>query len=199
MANAKEQLRSRMRQTRSAIPQDELLRAGQAASGHALGLPELQRAGVVGLYAAIATELRTAELGAALAARGIRLAYPRIVPDQRVLRFHRIASPAELVAGAMRIPQPPAHAEPIALDHIDVLIVPGLAFDQRGGRLGWGKGYYDATLMTCGGPRPLCVGYAHDCQVVNEVPRGSHDVLMDILVTDAGIVRTSARAKGPTS
>ena len=199
MASAKEQLRSQMRQIRSAIPQDEWLRAEQAASGQVLGLPELQTAGVVGLYAAIATELRTAALADALTARGIRLAYPRIVPGQRVLRFHRVASPADLVPGPLRIPQPPAHAAPMALDRIDLLIVPGLAFDRQGGRMGWGMGYYDASLMTSGDRRPLCVGYAHESQVVNDVPRGSQDVLMDILVTDAGIVRIDARAKGPVS
>lgn len=183
-----------MQRARSALSRDAALRAEQVAVSHLLGIPELQSTAVIGLYAAIGNELRTSRLAAALRARGHVLVYPRIIPGQRALVFHRVDTPSELVPGPMRIPQPPVHAEPIALRDITMLVVPGLAFDHQGGRLGWGQGYYDLTLGHH--DRPLCIGYAYACQLVDDVPRSDHDVLMDILITDAGVVHASNRATG---
>lgn len=194
MATAKKLLRSRMRRARSAISRAAAARAEQAAAAHLLGIPELRGAAVVGLYAAIGDELRTSELASALGGRGHTLAFPRIVPGQRALAFHRVGAPAELVPGPLRIPQPSAHAAAIDIGRIEVLVIPGLAFDHRGCRLGWGRGYYDVTLAH--DQRPLCIGYAYACQVVDEVPCSDRDVLMDMLITDAGVVRASARARG---
>lgn len=148
----------------------------------------------MGLYAAIGDELRTGALAHALEARGHTLAYPRILPGRRALAFHRVGAPSELEPGPLRIPQPSAHAAAIEIARIEVLVIPGLAFDRRGRRLGWGQGYYDVTLAH--GRRPLCIGYAHACQVVDEVPCGDRDVLMDLLITDAGVMRAGDRARG---
>jgi 5-formyltetrahydrofolate cyclo-ligase len=194
MATAKKLLRARMQRARSAISRDAAARAEQAAAAHLLGIPEIQSAAVVGLYAAIGNELPTSELAAALGARGHTLAYPRIVPGQRALAFHRVGASSELEPGPLRILQPPAQAVAIEIARIEVLVIPGLAFDRRGCRLGRGQGYYDVTLAH--GQRPLCIGYAYACQVVDKVPCSDHDVLMDILITDAGVVRASARARG---
>lgn len=181
-----------MRRARSAISRDAAARAAAAAAGHLLGIPELADAAVVGLYAAFDDELDTGAAADGLRARGIAVAYPRIVPHERALVFHVVPGADALEPGPFRIAQPPAGADAVALDQLAILIVPGLAFDQRGGRLGWGKGYYDTTLAH--GRRPLCVGYAHACQLVPEVPLAGHDVFMDLVITDAGVIRASARA-----
>jgi 5-formyltetrahydrofolate cyclo-ligase len=191
-ATAKQILRSRMRRARAAITRDAAAQAARQAAIHLLGLPELDGAAVVGLYAAFDGELDTQDADEGLRARGIAVAYPRVAPTERVLHFHVVHGPDELEPGPFGIPQPPAHAAAIDLTRIAVLVVPGLAFDDRGGRLGWGKGYYDATLAHA--PLPLYVGYAHAVQLVAEVPRVSHDVAMDFVITDAGLIRASARA-----
>jgi 5-formyltetrahydrofolate cyclo-ligase len=183
-----------MQRLRSALSPELAVLAEQAAASHLAGIPELQGTAVVGLYAAIGDELRTTTLATALRARGHTLAYPRITPGQRTLAFHRIDASSELVPGPLGIPQPPAHTEAFAITRLDVLVIPGLAFDHQGGRLGWGQGYYDVTLS--GDQRPLCIGYAYACQVVDEVPCDDGDVHMDMLITDAGVVRASARARG---
>jgi 5-formyltetrahydrofolate cyclo-ligase len=192
-ANAKQVLRSRMRGARAAISRDAAAQAARMAASHLLGIPELDGVAVVGLYAAFDSELDTRAAADGLHARGVMVAYPRIAPGERVLRFHLVHGSDDLELGPFRIPQPAAHAEVVELDRISILIVPGLAFDQRGGRLGWGKGYYDLTLAQ---GHPFCVGYGHAFQLVPEVPRRSHDVSMDLVVTDAGVIRASERAKG---
>jgi 5-formyltetrahydrofolate cyclo-ligase len=191
-ANAKQVLRSRMRGARAAISQDAAARAARMAASHLLGIPELDGIAVAGLYAAFDGELGTREVADGLRARGILVAYPRIAPGERVLRFHLVHGPDDLEVGPFRIPQPAAHAEAVDLARISMLVLPGLAFDDRGGRLGWGKGYYDATLAQ---DHRFCVGYAFAFQLVPEVPRRSHDVSMDLVITDAGVIRASERAK----
>lgn len=192
-ANAKQVLRSRMRGARDAISRDAAAHAARTAASHLLRMPELDGVAVAGLYAAFDSELDTRAAADGLRARGILVAYPRITPGERVLRFHLVHGPDDLAPGPFRILQPAEHAEAVELARISMLIVPGLAFDQRGGRLGWGKGYYDVTLAQ---GHPFCVGYAHAFQLVPEVPRHGHDVSMDLVVTDAGVIRASERAKG---
>lgn len=182
-----------MRGARSAISHDAAARAARMAAGHLLGLPELEGVDLAGLYAAFGSELGTRDVADGLRARGVALAYPRIEPDERVLRFHIVRDPADLEPGPYGIRQPAADAEAVDLARIALLLVPGLAFDRRGGRLGWGKGYYDATLAHA---RLLRVGYAYAFQLVPDVPRRSHDVSMDLVVTDAGVIRASERARG---
>lgn len=194
-----------MRRARAAISRDAAVRAAEAAAGHLLGMPELAGAAVVGLYAAFDEELDTRPAAEGLRAHGITVAYPRIVPRERALMFHVVHGADALEPGLFGIAQPPAHAEAVSLDQLAILIVPGLAFDRRGGRLGWGKGYYDTTLThgladgLTHGRCPLYVGYAHACQLVPEVPLASHDVFMDLVITDAGLIRASARANGVRS
>ena len=200
-ANAKQALRSRMRLARAAISRDAATHAARLAASHLLGIAELDGMTVAGLYAAFDDELGTREVADALRARGILVAYPRIAPPERVLRFHLVHEQGDLEPGPFRIPQPAAHAEAVGIDRISMLIVPGLAFDEHGGRLGWGKGYYDATLAHDHSlrhslqRRPLRVGYAYAFQLVPEVPQRSHDVSMDLVVTDAGVIRASERAQ----
>ena len=196
-ANAKQVLRSRMRRARAAISRDAAAQAARTAASHLLGIAELDGIAVAGIYAALDEELGTREAAEGLRARGIQVAYPRIALHERVLRFHLVHGPDELEPGPFRIPQPAAHTQAVDLDRISMLIVPGLAFDERGGRLGWGKGYYDATLAHA--RHSFRVGYAYAFQLVPEVPQRSHDISMDLVVTDAGVIRASERARRPGS
>jgi 5-formyltetrahydrofolate cyclo-ligase len=72
-------------------------------------------------------------------------------------------------------------AQPLPLEDIRAFVMPGLAFDREGGRIGWGKGHYDATIT---GTSALRVGLAFDCQVIDSVPREAHDALLDAIITE---------------
>ncbi|HEY8899777.1 MAG TPA: 5-formyltetrahydrofolate cyclo-ligase [Chthoniobacterales bacterium] len=118
------------------------------------------------------------------AAREGAFALPRI-EDGR-LRFHRITSLAELVPGAFGAREPIADAATLAKPgEADVVLVPGLAFDRDGGRLGRGGGFYDRFLADPA-VRARRVAVAFADQIVERVPTEAHDVHVDAIVTEDG-------------
>ena len=100
--------------------------------------------------------------------------------------------PAALEPGVLGIPTPTADAPEIALETVSVVLVPGVAFDRAGHRLGHGRGYYDVALARAG--RALRVGLCHAVQVVDALPRHDTDEPVDVLVTPEGAVMTGARS-----
>jgi 5-formyltetrahydrofolate cyclo-ligase len=111
----------------------------------------------------------------------VRLVFPRSIPGERRLAFAR-AAPGALVRGPLGALEPPPGAPEVALDEIECVLVPGVAFSEDGLRLGRGGGYYDATLKHM--PRARRVGLAFDAQVLPALPREPHDVPLDAVVTE---------------
>jgi 5-formyltetrahydrofolate cyclo-ligase len=149
-------------------------------------LARLPARSVVALYAPKGTEVDTARIDARARADGFRIAYPRIVTGERRLAFHE-ATPDELVPSTFRLREPQPTAPLVELAEVAAVIIPGLAFDRAGGRIGWGRGYYDATLAAA--PAALRVGLAFECQLVDHVPHDPHDALVHYVVTEAAIYR----------
>lgn len=112
---------------------------------------------------------------------GKRLALPLMSGVSLSPRW--VESEADLVAGSFGIREPRASA-PLAGDRFDLILVPGVAFDRSGGRLGRGRGFYDRFLE---GTRGVRVGVCFEDQVVPEVPVEAHDVRMNVLATPKGI------------
>lgn len=200
MPVAKDELRQELRRTRDELAPEKAERAAAAAARHLMTLrdvPEtrsqltLDRVALVALYASVRGEIDTSPVAARLIERDIPLAYPRVQEGSLRLAFHRVADPSELVPGAYDIPEPEPSAPIVPLASLELVVVPGMAFDPRGYRLGWGKGYYDVTLAEA--TRALRVGLAFECQVVPEVPKDWNDVPMDIIVTEDGIRRCSVQ------
>jgi 5-formyltetrahydrofolate cyclo-ligase len=182
-----------MREARDAVAPEEVTRASAAAAAHVLALDEVRAAGVVALYAPIAgsKELETQAIHEGVAARGGRLAYPVVRGREAPLDFHLCAETAELRPSRIGIPQPDPATPAVPLESIDVFVIPGLAFDEQGERLGWGRGHYDRTLARA--PRALRVGYAFHLQVVPRVPAGADDERVDVVVTELGAKPTAPR------
>jgi 5-formyltetrahydrofolate cyclo-ligase len=173
---------------RDRMPEAERITASATIAAEVMQLLARMPAGdVVALYAAKGTEVDTAPIDAFARARGLRVVYPRIVDGQRRLDFHEVA-PAELVEGKFAIRAPRADALAVELSSITAFIIPGLAFDRAGGRIGWGRGYYDATLADAN-PQALRIGLAFECQLVETAPRDAHDVPLHYVVTEAAVYR----------
>src|SRR5439155_13608401 len=159
------------------------LRASRAAGALLLALPEIEAARTVALYAATPEEADPSAALGTLLARGVRVLFPRVVgPD---LEF-AAGDPAELRPGHRGIPEPLGGAVDPA--EIDLIVVPGLAFDRGGARLGRGGGHYDRTLARLPA-RVVRVGFCFDFQVVDRVPRGPLDQPVDLVVTDRRVIR----------
>jgi len=198
MASAKDELRNELRRVRDTLTHDRVERAAASAARHLMGLSDLprthshltfDRVSIVALYAAIGSEIDTSPIATRLIERDITLAYPRVTEDSLRLTFHRVQRPEELLRGTFGIPEPAATTPIVPLASIEVVLVPGLGFDARGYRLGWGKGYYDFTLAESS--HALRIGLAFECQVVPEVPHEWNDMPVDIIVTEDGIRRCS--------
>jgi len=132
-------------------------------------------------------------------ARGARVAVPWREDD--VLALFAVAGPGELEPAGFGLLEPSeaVRREPgRAVDpaSVDLVVVPGLAFDRRGGRLGHGRGYYDGLLPRCPDRAPR-VALAFECQVVDAVPMGPRDQPMDLLVTERAVYRVSGREVSP--
>jgi len=145
-------------------------------------LSRLEPGAVVALYAAKGSEVATAAVDAAARARGLRVVYPRVSNGDRVLMLCEV-SPEKLVAGRFGLQEPAADAPGVAIDEVSLFVVPGVAFDRAGGRLGWGHGHYDATLAKAR-PDARRVGIAFECQVVDRLRREPHDEVMHVIVTE---------------
>lgn len=186
-------LRRDARARRDAIS-DEVRHAAALAAAQVASrsvLPILAPGAVIGLYASMRSELSTAPLAALAAARRIELAYPRTAADHTLV-FHKVAveDAAALAAGRFGIPEPSPDAEIIPLEQLAAIVVPALLFDRSGYRLGWGGGWYDATLPRTHAFR---IGYALEAQLVDALPRAPHDEPVDVIVTELAMHQGAKR------
>lgn len=188
----KERLRALVVAARRAIPEADREARSRAVALRVAALPAFARARVVALYAPMGAEVDTAEL--VRLAAGKTLVWPRLVEGTRRLDFAACRPPA-LVAGPFSTRQPPPDAPAVPFERIDLVCVPGVAFDASLRRLGRGGGYYDATLPAFGG-WTLRVGLAFEAQVVPEVPAEPGDAPVDVLATES---RLLGLAGGPAA
>lgn len=180
----KSDLRRELALRRDSVPEAEREGLARAAALQVARIPEWGAARVVGLYAPIRSEISTRPLLELAAREGKSVAAPRIVGDD--LEYHLVASFETLKPGTFGVPEP----EPAAKVEPQVVVVPGLAFDTSGARLGYGRGYFDRLLTRFPG---LSVGLAFDFQVLARLPQDAHDVPVDVIATEARLVRGGER------
>jgi len=179
----KRQLRRTLR--RRETSEQAVARAGSAAARHLADSRELKQARRVVLYAALPGELPSRPLFDVACQTGLPVLFPRITGSD--LEFARIRRWEELVPGRYGVLEPPRAQAGGTLTPGDLVLVPGLAFDERGNRLGRGKGYYDRALAGASGLDR--VGAALAFQVLSELPSGPQDEAVEALLTEEGLRR----------
>jgi 5-formyltetrahydrofolate cyclo-ligase len=187
---SKQSLREQLLAARLRLTPADRSTRSRAACERLVALDAFRNARTVGLYAAIGAETDPATAAREALSSGKRLAFPRLEPDTRRLAFFACA-PEDLVASARGTRAPPAEAPPVALEELDLVVVPGVAFDTAGRRLGRGGGYYDATLAAVP-PGAARVGLAFDLQLVPFVPGEPHDAEVHAVVTEQRVVHAPA-------
>ena len=148
---SKAQLRQEMRQRRQALGPLSQQAAAEAASDHITRLATWPGARRVALYLANDGEVDTSPLAALCRHSGKQLYLPVIDP-QNLLEFVQWNDGSELLPNRFGIPEPPAHSARCPAAQLDILIMPLVAWDRRGGRLGMGGGFYDRALAGINGP-----------------------------------------------
>jgi 5-formyltetrahydrofolate cyclo-ligase len=178
----------------SLVEEKRVLRRAMSDRRAALAAEERADRAVAG-FLAIRSEIDPAEALAEVGRRGGTVVYPRVSAGQPRLRFHWVAGPDDLRPGAYGILEPQEACPEVAPRDLDVILLPGLAFDAAGRRLGYGGGYYDEVggLVRREG-RALLLGVGFDFQVIDRCPAGDGDVTIDGVVTDARVVRCRGEA-----
>ena len=177
-----------MRARREALADRDVRERSAAACARLLARAELAADRVAGRpvagYLAVHGEIDPSAALAGLRARGALVALPRVTPVAPRLVFHLVAPGAVLRAGPFGIPEPAAEAPEVALADLAVLIIPGVAFDAAGRRLGFGGGYYDGVIDEARAGGATAIGLAYDFQIVDDCPAGPADVGVDAIATD---------------
>ncbi len=173
-------MRVHARAARQAIPAEERVPLSRAACERLLSLPRIASASTVLAYAASSEEIDPLPAVESLRLSGCLIVYPRVT-GPGALTLHLIESEAALENGAYGLREPGAGAPSVKTDDIDLVIVPGVAFDASGHRLGYGAGFYDRLLARM--PHAYSVGLAYDGQIVPALPAEEHDRRLDVIVT----------------
>lgn len=178
-------LRTKILANRDTLCPEERQRKSRAITEHLLALPEFARARSVFAYVSFRSEVETLELIAHCLSKGVRVSVPlTLVQERRLLPYAIADIHRDLAPGYCGIPEPLQTLPLVDPASIEVVVTPGSVFDARGGRLGYGGGYYDRFLQAAA-PQALRIGLAFDLQVVSAVPLESHDQPLDYLITES--------------
>jgi len=186
-------IRARRRATEAVLCMDAVERSDRSLEilRRLLALPEYAAARHILAYASLPDEVATGEILAAALESDRTIAIPAAENAAFVLAAGIIADPAlDLVTGPFGVPVPRPGRPRVRLTEVDLVIVPGRAFDCAGGRVGRGCGYYDRLLFMRELSRAAIFGFAFDCQLCDEpVPRNEKDFLLPAIITESGVRR----------
>jgi len=183
----KKALRARIRAWRAQLDAGAVARAADAVAGHGLAFLHPKGAAVVSGFAPLPDEFRLWPLLRRLAAEGHRLVLPVMQGKRKPLLFRAWAPGDAMDRAVWGIAEPRADKPEL---EPDILIVPLLAFDRRGRRLGYGGGFYDRTLAALRARKAIAaVGVGYDEQLIDAVPHLDYDERLDWVLTPSGPLR----------
>ena len=183
----KKTIREQAHANRNALPDKD--ERSRLICERLVALPEYQRARTVMYYVDVRSEVRTRHYLPTALRHDKRIVVPYCVEGE--LELFLLRDMDELAIGMYRILEPKAELrnlpdKRVTVEELDLIIVPGVAFDRNGGRMGHGFGYYDKLLQHARPDTPL-VALAFECQLFPEIPTEAHDVFMDKIITEANV------------
>ncbi len=189
MTQSKNELRLSFRQKRNDLSKSEISYMSEKICDVIQRQYCYKKTDKICFYYPLGTEVNILPLAAAALKLGKQAAFPRV--DGDTMEFYQVHDLSEFVKGAFGIMEP-AGREKMGAEN-GLILVPGLVFDTKGGRIGYGKGYYDRYFARY----PLCcrLGICYEMQLVPQVPCDQHDVLMDGVVTEQGVSDVSHKLK----
>ncbi|MFU9135548.1 5-formyltetrahydrofolate cyclo-ligase [Erwinia tasmaniensis] len=192
--STRQEIRTRVRHLRRSLTTEQQLNAAHQAATRAINFAPVKQANKVALFLSFDGELSTQPLTAELRRRGKQVYLPVLHPfSAGQLLFIRYEPSTPLTPNRLGIPEPPLDIRNLAtLSELDVLMVPLVAFDALGQRLGMGGGFYDRTLQNWQQHGLLPVGLAHDCQQVEALPAADWDVPLPVIITPSRIWQWNA-------
>lgn len=193
----KKELRRQILAARKAMSATDVETKSRAIARKALNLAAYRQAKVVMIYLAFRNEVATEQIITAALASGKRVVIPVCERSQvQIIPAELKNYPGDLQEGTWGILEPKPEAfYPLDPREIDIVFVPGVAFDEQGNRLGYGAGYYDRFLGRLR-PQAVAVALAYEMQILPQVYAEGHDVPVDLVITEQRTLITSANKKG---
>jgi 5-formyltetrahydrofolate cyclo-ligase len=190
----KAQIRREFLKARLCLTKDEVEKKSELISNFLIQLPHYKQAKSIALYFPTRNEVDTGRIFKNSTENGKKVYYPRV--DGYVLSFHEVDSTESLKSGSFGIPEPNENSPSILTEDLDLVIVPGLVFNLAGGRIGYGKGYYDRSTKLINRQKRIALSYSF--QVQDSIPVSKFDIGMGYLITELGII-SCAVGDGGTS
>ena len=188
--NVNDKLRAEKKQMRSVVlaRRDAMTPSAKAAASREIvdrlcALTSYQSASVVLTYMGFGSEIETQPLLERALADGKMVVLPRVDKTSQALVLHSVDGMAALHSSKWGILEPAYSAPIVAIEEVSFVLLPGVAFDRTGNRLGYGRGYYDKLLMRAD-PTLVRVAAGFSCQIVDKVPVGPFDQKIDTLITE---------------
>lgn len=201
----KAQLRTRMSLDRSGLPAEQHRKFSEEACDHAAAWLKQRRIRSMLVYVPFRSELDTKPLIQGAWSTGIEVYVPRCRREDCSMTIHRLKQWDELETGAYGIQEPDPMKSPSAPEEFmpEAVLMPGLAFDMSGGRLGYGGGYYDRlherfSKRGLAGTLPIWVGIGFGVQVIGQVPMESTDARLQVLITEQDVYELNKEAEDGT-
>jgi 5-formyltetrahydrofolate cyclo-ligase len=180
----KKALREQMRLLRKQLNNDERTHSSNIISSKLLADNKITLAsGIVAVYLASPQEISLSPFIEGMISRGKSLAAPRWNGKEYELAILSSLSESDLQIGPMNIAEPAKENAIVDPQDVAIWLVPGLVFDKKLKRIGYGGGWYD-RLLCCANQKSLKLGICHSFQVLEEIPSEEHDITLDGLITD---------------
>ena len=179
----KQALREKIRKDRKAIPANSHAEKSAAIRQKLEALPEFAEAQSILMYISKSDEVATHQLTKDCIEAGKKVYVPKVQDDSLIIC--PIVGWEQLKPGSFGLLEPCETLDPANPEEVDIILVPGIAFDGRGHRIGYGRGFYDSLLKFTRGSK---VGLAFSEQIIDEIPDEEHDVALDMVITDTDII-----------
>jgi len=185
----KREIRDEMIRMIKSLSQKEVAQKTEQLTRGLFSFANFKEANIVLMYSSRESGLDTDEIIKKSLKMNKIVVLPAFSPDKREMTLMKIDNPnTDLVVGPRGVAEPDAgRCKNVPIDCIDIAIIPGFAFDEKGGRLGSGEGYYDRLMPKL----PITtrkVALAYESQVIQQVPMESHDKYVDIIITEDRII-----------
>ncbi len=193
-APCKDPIRKQLFTLRNAMSKDERQEKSLRACQRLMDLPAFAKARAIHAFVPFRSEIDTRPVIKQAWKAAKKVALPKVVACDHTMRNIWTQSWDQLEAGYMGIPEPKAELPDAELSKLELIVVPGAAFDRFGGRMGYGGGFYDRFMLQS---PALRVGFCFDLQVIDAVPHCAHDLQVDLLVTDERVMVCETKNQPP--
>lgn len=185
----KTQWRQKLLELRKQLKSQQIEGASERIAAKFFSLEEVRLADRLGLYAAFQNEVQTEKFFLQAHALRKEIYFPAVDPETKNLQLYRVRHWSELKKGFAGILEPGSRRHPLRnINYLNVIVVPGVGFDRKGNRIGFGQGYYDRLLASY---RGLKIALAYDFQVLETLPATPRDQRLDLILTEERIIKAT--------